>query len=401
MSALERYAAEHAGGPGAIYVGDLSQLAGPAPAGIDGDVTLEALERHRWIYESDYYKELIEKANLTNPSPSIGTNTSYLQHACINRASLPCELLKSYLAPNVQDRTKGRMEFLVSSFPELGVKARQTLSLVVDGTLDSAAIYGSYVASDLPHIEIHHLWGLYSSREQEFEATQSIIKDTEWLLEGQTGGVIINRNWHVGGQFLFCKDTILTLDDLKAKKVGASSESLLDWIKGMSAGAQFVVVAELYTVLDRGTVDCVLANAGEGYSQRLNEVSSYIIGPLPSFSFSANVINPEVWRRIPQDIQQILIEEAAKSELEALRLAAIQSQIELQRNRDTGLEFLPFSEEINNRSFNTAALEHVLPGWVERVGGADSSIIADTFNNKLGPIVGLRVQRNGVVVKTN
>ncbi len=59
---LEEYAAAHAGGPGAIYVGDLSQLVGLAPAddlgGFDGEVPLDALQEHAWIYESEYYQSL-------------------------------------------------------------------------------------------------------------------------------------------------------------------------------------------------------------------------------------------------------------------------------------------------------------------------------------------------------
>ena len=42
---LEQYAAEHAGGPGAIYIGDPSQLVGDAPhedlGGFDGEVPLD------------------------------------------------------------------------------------------------------------------------------------------------------------------------------------------------------------------------------------------------------------------------------------------------------------------------------------------------------------------------
>ena len=47
-SPLEEYAAKSAGGPGAIYVGDITQMAGPAPGpdqgDFDGNVTLESLE---------------------------------------------------------------------------------------------------------------------------------------------------------------------------------------------------------------------------------------------------------------------------------------------------------------------------------------------------------------------
>ena len=40
---LEQYAAEHAGGPGAIYVGDTSQLVGDAPHEDLGDSTVKCL----------------------------------------------------------------------------------------------------------------------------------------------------------------------------------------------------------------------------------------------------------------------------------------------------------------------------------------------------------------------
>ena len=57
--AVLAYAAEHAGGPGAIYVGDLNQLVGlaatPDQGDFDGNVPLDALERHLFIFESDYY----------------------------------------------------------------------------------------------------------------------------------------------------------------------------------------------------------------------------------------------------------------------------------------------------------------------------------------------------------
>jgi len=59
---LEQYAAEHAGGVGAIYVGDLNQLVGPAATvdqgDFDGNVPLSALENHAYVYESDFYKKI-------------------------------------------------------------------------------------------------------------------------------------------------------------------------------------------------------------------------------------------------------------------------------------------------------------------------------------------------------
>ena len=406
---LKEYAAMSAGRPGAVYVGDLAQLAGPAPTTPDYDladhagmVPLDALERHQWVYESDYYKSLLDKAKLTNPTPlSYDGQGITIQLACINRALLPCILLEHYLASNLAARTNGKLTLEVTSFPELGVAGPDNLELIRNGTLSAVTIYSGHVAGDLPQIEVQNLWGIYSSREQEFEATQAIIKDMEELVLAETGGVIMNHNWHAGNdQFFFCRERVNTLDSFAGKKTRSHGAALSDWINGMGADALWVAFAEVYTALERGILDCGVAGANAAYSQRWYEVTSYIVGPLPSFSTSTNVINRDVWGSIPSDLQQIIIEEAAKSELEALRLAAVQNEIGLQRNIDAGLEFIEFPSEMNAHSFEVA-INGVIPNWVDRVGGPDTPIVADTFNNKVGPIVGLRIQPNGQAVKTN
>jgi len=153
---LEQYAAEHAGGVGAIYLGDLNQLVGPAATkdqgDFDGNVTLSALENHIWVYESDFYRKILAKANLTNPTPLRSEGVSItIQHACINRALGPCKVLESTLVPWLEARTNGQLKFVVSSFPELGLAGPDTLNLVASGVLASATIYGGYGgASCLP-----------------------------------------------------------------------------------------------------------------------------------------------------------------------------------------------------------------------------------------------------------
>ena len=207
---LKQYADRFAGGPGAIYVGDITQLVGPATTveqgDFDGNVPLESLERHIWLYESPLYAELTEKARFTDPTPlEYNGEPITILHACVNRALLPCVLLESYFAPNLLERTNGKLEFVISSFPELGIAGPDALNLVNNGTLDAATIHGGYVAWDIPAIEIQNLWGIYSSREQEFEAIQAIIKDIEDLVLAETSGVIMNHNWYAGNDsFFFC-----------------------------------------------------------------------------------------------------------------------------------------------------------------------------------------------------
>ena len=238
---LEQYAAEHAGGVGAIYVGDLNQLVGPAATvdqgDFDGNVPLSALENHSYVYESDFYQKILAKANLTNPTPLRSEGVSIeIQHACINRALGPCKVLESTLVPWLEARTNGQLKFVVSSFPELGLAGPDTLNLVASGVLASATIYGGYVGGELPAVEVQNLWGLYSSMEQEFRANEAIIEDIEALVLHETGGVVLNHHIFSGNdQYFFCKDKVETLDAFKGKKTRSHSAALSDWIEGMGA----------------------------------------------------------------------------------------------------------------------------------------------------------------------
>ena len=403
---LEEYAAEHAGGVGAIYVGDLNQLVGPAATvdqgDFDGNVPLSALENHIWVYESDFYKKALKKANLTNPTPLTSEGVSIqIQHACINRALGPCKVLDSILTPAIEARTNGQLTFVVSSFPELGLAGPDTLSLVASGTLESATIYAGYVSGEMPPIEIQNLWGLYDSLEQEFKANELIVDDIEAIVLAETGGVVMNHHLYSGNdQYFFCKDKVESLDDFKGKKTRSHSAALSDWIEGMGASAQFVAFAEVYTALERGILDCGVTGADASHGQRWYEVTDYMIGPLVSWPFVNNVINAEKWNSIPADLQHILLEEAAKSELEALRIGSIQNEMGLVKNQAEGLEFIPFSPAMAEQSLNGAVMERVVPNWVKRVGSGTHPVITDIFNPKIGPLVGLKIEADGSVTKT-
>ena len=402
---LEQYAAEHAGGVGAIYVGDLNQLVGPAATvdqgDFDGNVPLSALENHAYVYESDFYKKILAKANLTNPTPltSEGVHIT-IQHACINRALGPCKVLESTLVPWLEARTNGQLEFVVSSFPELGLAGPDTLNLVASGVLASATIYGGYVGGELPAVEVQNLWGLYNSMEQEFQANALIIEDIEALVLAETGGVVLNHHLFSGNdQYFFCKDKIESLDQFKGKKTRSHSAALSDWIEGMGASAQFIAFSEVYTALERGILDCGVTGADASHGQRWYEVTDYMIGPLISWPFVNNVINADKWNPIPEDLKRILIEEAAKSELEALRIGSIQNEMGLIKNEAEGLEFIPFSAEMQEQSLNAAVMERVLPNWVKRVGDPTHPVITNIFNTKIGPLVDLKIESDGSVTK--
>ena len=408
---LKAYAAEYAGGPGAIYIGDgnFEALVGPAATqgaleelsddlgvtlGDDaGIVPLDAIMEGKWIFESDYYQLLLEKARLANPTELVSQDENItLQYACINRTTLQCKIVPAYFVRNVLERTDGQVNIEITSFPELGLAGFDTMTLLSDGTLAAAEIYGGYVGGEYPTLAVQYLWGLWPNHQTHYEVLTNVFDDIERVIKEETGAQVLLHLWIAGDdQFFFSKQRLEKPEDFKGVKTRSHSTELSDWINYMGAEAQAMAFAEVYTALERGILDAGVTGANPGLSQRWYEVTDYLNGRLYSFNATTGVVNGEVWDKIPADLQQILLEEGAKHELEALRLAAIQNITGVARNVEAGLELVEFGPEAQALS-KEAARNQVIPNWLKRVGypekGHDT---VDVFNNKIGPFVGLEI----------
>ena len=386
--ALIAYAAEHAGGPGAIFVGDPMQLVGPPPhPGLMFETTEEqylqaltasivglpsmGISDHMFIYTSDYYKNLLEKARLTNPTEltSSGQNIR-IQHACINRVLATCVMIQAYLAPNIEQRTNGQVRISVTSFPELGLAGPETLQQVSDGTLDMANIYTGYVAGSVPALEIQSLWGTSRDWETTYSVLTELAPDIDRIILQSSGGSpVINRNWFSGSdQWFYGNEPLRTIDDFKGIKIRSHSTSMSDFITGMGAEPVFLGPGQSYTAIEIGQIDAAALGILLSFSDRIHEVTTHLAGPIIAFGYTNNVINKDIWDDIPADLQQIIIEEGAKAELEALRLAPFENLYPIQANMAVGMELVPFSPEILEYIDNVVLPDYILPRWSARLG---------------------------------
>ena len=189
---LKDIAAKLAGGPGSIYVGDLSQLVGLAPGdgsmGAEGNmVPIEMLQEFSWLFKTDYYTSLLEKAKFTDPTELTTTGEDIdIQYACINRALLPCVLQMEYFVKNVFKRTNGQVDITVSSFPELGLSGADMISLIDDGTISFAQIQPAYVGGTMPLIDIIYMWGIWEDPKSEHLSNTSMLTELDTAMEANT-----------------------------------------------------------------------------------------------------------------------------------------------------------------------------------------------------------------------
>ncbi len=396
--ALAAAAAERANGPGAIYIGDLNQLVGPAPGEGLGDandmVNLAGLERERYIFELQYYRDLIEKANFTNPTQmTYDGEPIKIQFACINRTVAPCELFDSFFRAQIEARTNGKVLIEITSFPELGIAGPDSLNLLGNGTLSFAEISSSYVSGAMPEAELQILFGVYENHEHYLKVQQAIGPLVDSLFEENSdGGKVITHMWISGAdQFFFCKENIEELADFQGRKVRSHGSALSDWIEGFGASAQFVAFAEVYTALERGVLDCGVTVAFASVAQRWYEVTTYMVGPLATQAVNTVMMSPQVWNSLPPDIRQIFIEEGARHELEGLRVTPAWNEVWIPRNIEAGMIYQEFSPALLEHQANVVATEYVIPGFIARQDEDNQDNMIALFNEKIGPIVGLTV----------
>ncbi len=290
------YAAEHSNGPGAIFVGDPTQLIGPPPhdglmfqfppeqynllagAALAGSPELQ-VPGHMFIYTSDYYQGLIRKANLTNPTElvSLGENIE-IQHVCLDRNLPPCVLIQAYYAPNLATRTNGQMQLSVTSLAELQIAGPDTLTLVSDGTLNMVNIFTGYVAGELPELEVQSLWGSAPDWETSYLTLTELAEDVDRIMLEATGGSqVLNRNWFAGSdQWFYSSDPMQTLKDYDGLKIRTNSASMSDFITGMGGQPFPTSIAQLYVALEQGFVDAAAYGALLAVSASLHEITDYM-----------------------------------------------------------------------------------------------------------------------------
>ena len=321
------------------------------------------------------------------------------QYACINRTLNPCELLAAEggMMDRIRERTNGQVDIQISSFPELGLAGPDTLRLIEDGTLGMAEIYSGYVGGDYPAIDAANLWGLIPNNEVNLKIIDAVAGPVKADLLEKFGAVVIGESYYPNNYY-YTGRPLRTVADFKGMKTRSHSTVLADLINGMDADAQFMAFSEVYTGLERGILDAAVTCGVCGAGLRWFEVTDYLVGPIVALGVTYISVNKARWDEIPTDLQNIILEEGIKHQ--AINRALVTDdwvKEGLEENVAGGMEYIEFTPEIK-AALKKAAMEQVVPKWVERVGGPDADAVK-MYNTYVAPLLGVSIDSNGQAVE--
>ena len=323
-----------------------------------------------------------------------------MQMACINRTLVDCGLaIGNYketedigFAERVYRRTNGQVKFEVSSFPELGIAGPDSLRLIEDGTLDSAQIYSGYVGGDHPIMDMSNLWGLFPTQAAQLAVIDAIQPKMAEITD-ENGGVQV-AYMMTAHNYIFAKPPVKGIDDFQGLKLRSHSTVLSDLLTGMGADPQFIAFADVYTALERGVIDGAVSCGSCGYGLRWYEVADYLVGPIVSVGHSWFTVSHTRWNEMPKDLQNIVLEEGARhAYLNRQLLFEHFAPNAISENVLEGMELVEFTDDMKTAQ-RQSAIENVVPGWVQRVGGPTSEA-AIMFNDLVSPLVKVRINDDG------
>lgn len=304
----------------------------------------------------------------------------------INRTLDPWKLYEEW-AHAVEKRSEGRVKFDFTSLPELGLGGAETIRVLKTGVVDVTETYGGYVAGELPLLEILELPGIFPDPETAKKAILAWKPTEARILEERANAILLAMAVYPDQAF-FSKKPVRKLEDFKGLKTRVHSVALSDLVAGLGGEPLTVAFAEVYTALERGTLDAAISGTKPGFGLRWYEVSKYMLGPISMRPHVALAINRHAWNKLPKDLQAILKEEAeAIVEGKAFDAIEVWNKEGIEKSIEKGMELIPFTPDIQT-AIKEVLQTRVVPSWVRRAGGKEA---AQLFNQVIGPLVGFTV----------
>ena len=274
------------------------------------------------------------------------------------------------LRDGLAQKSGGRIEVNLASWPERNVNGPEVLRLVRSGQVDIAAGPLTTVSGDVPMLDGIDLAGMNLDIRQARRVADAMLP-------------VANRELERLGIKLIA--TYPFENSLAALQPGAPGQPVS------------VAFGEVSTALERGTVDCGITGSGSGNGVKWPEVSTHLFTLPLSWSTAGYYVNLAWWNKLEAPVRALIEKTFADIQEQqwALGLAATQDGIDCNVGRAEGCKIHTLVKrpmvEVKPQGDVAATIrkemiEDVLPAWVKRCGDRCGTV----YNEVIAPITGIR-----------
>jgi len=144
--------------------------------------------------------------------------------------------------------------------------------------------------------------------------------------------VVFGAGWGNPTYYFACVEPIRTLSDMEGKRIRTAGGAQVEWVKWANGNPVSVPFSDVYSGLERGSIDCVMLGAsdlGEGF-QIWDVATSVTMLPMGvSITGAQYIFNKDTWQDLSRDNRRLLLDELA--------LASARLQIDYDKRMENSL----------------------------------------------------------------
>jgi tripartite ATP-independent transporter DctP family solute receptor len=276
--------------------------------------------------------------------------------------SEPTHLAAEYLAKNVAERTKGRVQIQVFPGQQLGTE-KDVNEMMRQGANLMTVTDAGYLSDFVPDMGI--LAGPYlfkSPSDQQKLIASDWFKSVESQLD-RAGIKLIVRSGYFGQRHLLANKPVRGPADIAGMTVRVPpNQVFVETFKAMGARPTTVQWSEVYNALQQNVVEAAEAPLGSLWGSKLHETRKTLSLTAHFTAFNYWVMNTSTFKALPADVQKILVEEGARAGEYMTKLTIESQQSYLDRFRKAGVTVV---EDVDTEAFRkaTASVYKAFPKW--------------------------------------
>lgn len=294
-------------------------------------------------------------------------------------------------------RSGGRVNVTLQSWPERGVGGPEVIRLVRSGQVEIGGATLGVVSGDVPMLDALDLAGLNPTLDQARRVADAMTPVLNRDLERV--GVRLLAVYPFPAQVFFCRRPVTGMASMRGLRVRTNGPSVADFVQAYGAQAAAISFPEVYAALERGTVDCAITGTGTANGVKWWEVTTHMYTLPSTWSLSGYFVNLAWWNRQAPEVRAFL-EDGFKRIADAQwELGAVATQDGIDCNLGLAdkcrihtvvpearrmIEVVPSAEDL--ATIQTTFRDVVLPAWVARCGARCGEI----YNQVIAPISGVR-----------
>lgn len=214
-------------------------------------------------------------------------------------------------AQEVKQKTNGQLEITVYTPGELPYKGTELLMALKNREIEMAELVPTFSMVELPLLALWQFPFLNTSLEEHMAMRKVLLPRSEEALNKQ-----FNIHWLFNGRFplghLFARKPVKTLADLKGLQVRTYGSAEAEVLNALGAVGIAMTAGEVYTALQRGTVEAVGTSYLTHYTSKWHEVANHGLEWNSGGVVDFVGVKLDAWNALPKDVRKTVEELANK-----------------------------------------------------------------------------------------